>query len=130
MRREVLLVLMALPIATSAQEGACAQVSTSQEVYECSKAARMAADRALNSEYKRVLQAILKAYRSDRLGKELVGQVKEAQLAWLRLRDSDCAVESFIAERGTLAHETTWNNCIARMTRERTSYLPRITEGL
>lgn len=130
MRHEVLLVLLALPVTARAQDAACGLVSTSQGIYECSKAARMAADNALNSEYRRVLRAILKAYQGNHLGMELVGQVKEAQLAWIRLRDSDCAVESYIAERGTQAYETTFNNCIARMTRECTSYLSRVTEGL
>ena len=35
-----------------------------------------------------------------------------------------------VEERGTQAYETTLNNCIARMARERTSYLPRIAEVL
>jgi uncharacterized protein YecT (DUF1311 family) len=61
---------------------------------------------------------------------EYIQKIKESQRLWIKLRDADCALETFQIEIGPQAYETTLNNCIARMSDERSNYLEHIAPAL
>ncbi|WP_166365223.1 lysozyme inhibitor LprI family protein [Pseudomonas akapageensis] len=99
----------------------------SQDIYDCSKLRIEAADKELNSTYKDLNSRVSTEYRADApLGEKLKEHIKTSQIAWIKLRDSNCAVESFVISRETQAFETTKNNCLARETIGRTHYLKNL----
>jgi len=98
----------------------CSSVQSSSQVDECAANEYKAADRSLNDVYKKVIEKIGVDYKVDtKLGSELLSALKKAQQAWIKFRDTNCAVESFEAEPGTAAHITATNICLTKMTNER-----------
>lgn len=57
-------------------------------------------------------------------------KAEESQRAWLKLRDTNCTLEAFEVEVGQPAYVTTVNNCIARMSLERSIYLDKTLPDL
>jgi len=101
-----------------------AQNLSDQSSYRCSDYSRNVADEDLNVAYKRLNDIISKDYRSmPDLGGKLKLNIKRSQVAWIKLRDANCAVEVFVIEPGTQAFETTKNHCLARESAERSRYL-------
>lgn len=98
----------------------CDNVSTSQQVFECSKEQRSAADLKLNEEYKSLQDRIRSQYRANTaLMNELLTNVKNAQIAWISFRDKNCALYAFEIEPSKPAYKTTINNCFAKMSVDR-----------
>jgi hypothetical protein len=62
-------------------------------------------------------------------GAAYLAKVKEAQRAWVKLRDANCAVEAFDIETDKPAHATVVNNCITRMSQERSVELDKIVSS-
>ena len=52
--------------------------------------------------------------------------LKDAQQKWEKLRDADCAVDTFPAVTGTKAYAIAHNDCLARMSDERSEFLESI----
>ena len=55
-------------------------------------------------------------------------KLKVAQQQWLKTRDADCAVEAFPATSGSQAFTIAQNDCIARMSDERSEFLESIAQ--
>ena len=109
----------------------CKEIVSSQHVFECSAYEKGRADKALNDQYRSLLKRVGSQYKSNQtLRDEYIQKIKESQRLWIKLRDADCALETFQIEIGTQAYETTLNNCIARMSDERSKYLEHITPDL
>lgn len=108
--------------------GTCEIVSSSQQVFECSKIEKEQADRLLNAAYNKLKARISKQYGSElSLRDSFIQRVRESQRLWVRLRDADCDLEVFEIEEGTQAYETTLNKCVARLSVERAAYLEKIS---
>lgn len=122
------LLLLLAPCPSQAED--CTKIHVSQQVFDCSVRAKLIADREMNVGYRQLLENITSTYGDDPLGVELKSAIKTSQRAWLRLRDYDCELEAFAAERGTQAYEATLNHCVARKSTERISYLKGIVEDL
>ncbi|MBI6852017.1 DUF1311 domain-containing protein [Pseudomonas cichorii] len=119
----LMLVLLGLPPA----KAECIENTVSQEVDVCAKSARDSADARLNSSYRNLLIRIKDQYQSDgKRGGDFATKLKESQRAWLKLRDSNCVLEAFEVEAGKPAYMTTVNNCVAKMSLERSGYLDRL----
>lgn len=89
------------------------------------------ADKALNNQYRNLLERVGIQYKSNRtLGDEYVQRIKESQRLWIKLRDADCALETYQIEVGAQAYEATLNYCIVRMSDECSRYLERIAPNL
>ena len=52
-----------------------------------------------------------------------MAKLKASQLAWLKLRDTNCAVEAFEYDESMPAYEVTVNICVTKMSLERSEYL-------
>lgn len=137
MRRTLVLSLILLYIRTAiaSQDGGnsynCNEISTSQQVFECSKTRAEAADHDLNIYYKWLIEKVRSDYSSNaELGKDLMSRLKNSQRAWLASRDANCLLDVFIVEKGSIAFDTTRNNCLYRESINRSSYLKSFGAGL
>jgi len=99
----------------------CDNITTSNQVYLCSKQSLEKSDAALNKTYKDLLSQVVKDYQSDeKLKNEYTNKIKLSQRAWVDFRDKNCQVFSFQIEENTEAYEATTNMCKDKMTQERT----------
>jgi uncharacterized protein YecT (DUF1311 family) len=57
---------------------------------------------------------------------EITAKIKAAQQQWLKTRDADCAIEAFPATAGSKAFTIAQNDCVARMSDERSEFLETI----
>mgnify|MGYP006201417677 CR=1 FL=1 len=57
---------------------------------------------------------------------DITAKIKNAQQQWLKTRDADCAVEAFPATEGSKAFKIAQNDCVARMSDERSEFLESI----
>ena len=57
---------------------------------------------------------------------EITAKLKAAQQQWLKTRDADCAVEAFPATSSSKAFTIAQNDCVARMSDERSEFLESI----
>lgn len=98
----------------------CSGAATTIEMMECSDQDYQAADKALNKSY-----AAAKKPLDAEGGKLLL----EAQRAWLKYRDTNCAVAADQARGGTLAPVLKLS-CLAEMTKARAKELDEQAKGL
>lgn len=116
-----------LPVSAAFAQDDCSEISSSSQVVPCSEVAKNTADSQLNMSYHQLMARLESQYSVDpKLGAEYSAQVKESQRAWIKLRDTNCAVEAFEIEVGKPAYVAVVNNCIAKMSRERSAYLDGI----
>lgn len=117
------LLLGLLPISNAFAEDDCKEVS----IDGCAEIAMKAADSRLNTRYHELMARLETQYQRDpELGAKYAAKVKESQRAWIKLRDTNCSVEAFEIETGKPAYVTAVNNCITRMSQERSEYLSKI----
>src|SRR3990167_55940 len=129
-------IIFILPLAISSaayctehRKNPCDSVEHSQQILECSIQNKTKADNKLNEEYRTLTKRINSQYQANKtLGTEYISTKKNSQRAWIKLRDTNCALEAFEIETGSQAHTTTINQCIARMSSERTQYLKGIAQ--
>jgi len=130
-RNLVLFVSLLLPLSVAAAQFDCANISTSPQVDICAKQAKESADSNLNVSYQKLIKRVASQYRVDTaLRDDYMQKLKESQRAWLKLRDTNCTLEAFEVEVGQPAYVTTVNNCIARMSLERSIYLDKTLPDL
>lgn len=126
-----LLVASTTSYATDPDSSSCKTIASSQQVFECSIYEKTKADKDLNNQYRSLLERVSSQYESNQtLSKEYIGRIKHSQRLWIKLRDANCALETYQIEAGTQAYEATLNYCIARISGERSKYLERITPNL
>ena len=112
-----------------AEASPCSNIVTSQQVFDCSVYKEKKADVDLNQAYKNLKQRVSSLYKADpALGEKYFERVKEAQRAWLHLRDLTCSLEAFEIENGTQAYLSIVNNCLARMDYDRSAYLRHLAD--
>lgn len=126
--RSMLLVLAVLATSAHAEDGTpCDKVETTQQSFECSAFNRTTADQEMNTAYKDLIDRISSQYAahppqlSDYLAK-----IKNAQDIWVKLRDADCSVQTFLNEKGSQAFQIAQNDCFAQSSDERSEYLQAI----
>ncbi|PTT32802.1 lysozyme inhibitor LprI family protein [Pseudomonas sp. HMWF021] len=131
MRNLFIFSALLIPLSGAAAQPDCANISTSQQVDVCAKHAKESADAKLNSSYKDLIKRVGSQYQADaNLHDEFMKKLKESQRAWLKLRDTNCALEAFEVEVGQPAYVTTVNNCVARMSLDRSVYLDKTLPDL
>ena len=109
----------------------CTGITTNQQVDKCSDVSKVAADSQLNTSYHQLMARLETQYRTEPdIGAAYTAKVKEAQRAWIKLRDANCPLEAFEIKPGTSAYTTTVNNCIARMSRERSVFLDNVAPDI
>lgn len=91
----------------------CANPQTQYEINQCAGRDYRAADALLNQTYKRLMAV---------LDDEEKAQLKEAQTAWLKYRDSNCEFEGDQYKGGSM-RPAVYASCLATMTTKRTTEL-------
>ncbi|HEX6368660.1 MAG TPA: lysozyme inhibitor LprI family protein [Longimicrobium sp.] len=115
------LLLARVPAALDAQDAppACGDARTQSDMTQCAAMAYARADTALNQAYRQVLQGMEPAKKET---------LREAQRAWIRLRDADCELENAEFEGGSI-HPMLFALCQAHQTRLRTGQLRELLAG-
>lgn len=104
-------------------ENACYEADYSQQAMNrCAGEAYERADKALNTQWKRVLDT----YGDDADGKKLL---LDSQRAWLKYRDTHCEIAASDSIGGSM-----WpmlnSGCLASLTRHRTRELKELIDGV
>ncbi|MCP6759573.1 MAG: lysozyme inhibitor LprI family protein [Fischerella sp. CENA71] len=91
----------------------CSQATTTPELKYCSQQSYAAADKKLNQTYQKVLV---------NLKKEPKQLLTKGQQAWIVFRDNTCDFEVY-GSRGGTGYEIFRNQCLERLTKQRTQDL-------
>ena len=127
-------ILLALALITSGAYAAddadynpCDAVENDQQTLACSVYSRNAAEQLLTENYES-LQARMNALYGNNPTQlnNITSKIKAAQTLWLHQRDADCAIAVFPATAGTEAFNIAQNDCIARITDDRSEFLETI----
>ena len=120
----------ALPPAVQAQDVNCKEPQTQLDMTICAKKDWEAADAELNAAYKAAMAAMKQtdSYLSDDL-KGAAKTLTTAQRAWIPFRDKACESYGFLARGGSMEPMLVLQ-CRADLTRQRTSQLKDLTQGL
>ena len=110
------------PVDDDPIETACYQRDYSQQAMNrCAGESYERADKALNAQWAKVLEA----YGDDAEAKKLL---LDGQRAWLTYRDTQCALAAFDSRGGSI-----WplinSGCLADLTRKRTAELVSLLDG-
>lgn len=124
MKSFILFICLVCPLFVLAGETDCGVVASTLEFNLCVKQAKNSADSKLNVSYKQLIARVGAQYQRDaELGAKFLIKLKASQLAWLKLRDTNCAIEAFEYDEAMPAYEVTVNICVANMSPERSNYL-------
>jgi len=109
----------------------CEDAMTTAEMRVCTAEALARADSRLNTAYR---DARVAAREADRLHSEVPGNgaeyhLREAQRAWIKLRDADCALAGFPFRGGTM-EPVLVTSCLADLTEKRTEDLKDLAQTL
>jgi uncharacterized protein YecT (DUF1311 family) len=113
--------------AEEADENPCDAVENEVQTLECSAYSRTTAEQLLSDNYKSLSERMQTRYGSNKAQlADITAKIKIAQQQWLKTRDADCAVEAFPATSGSKAFNIAQNDCVARMSDERSEFLESI----
>ncbi|MCY1408417.1 Lysozyme inhibitor LprI [compost metagenome] len=127
MRTMVLITLAMLAFGAQAQEEEstpCDNVETEQQNYDCALYNKNTAERELNSAYADLLDRVKDQYAGKTAQvNEATARIKAAEQLWSKLRDADCAVETFQNDKGSKDFDIALNTCLAQRSDDRSEYL-------
>ncbi|KAA0978384.1 lysozyme inhibitor LprI family protein [Pseudomonas sp. ANT_H12B] len=113
--------------AEEADDNPCDKVENEVQTLECSVYSRSAAEDLLSENYKSLADRMQMLYEKNPAQlTDITAKLKAAQQQWLKTRDADCAVEAFPATTGSKAFTIAQNDCVARMSDERSEFLESI----
>lgn len=106
---------------------ACNGISESMAILPCTEEEQIKADSRLNSSYQFARERIGRGNQSDPDFVEVyLDKLRDSQRTWIKLRDENCALESFDFDRGSVLDQVVTNLCNAGMSHERAIFLDRI----
>ncbi|MEO8646344.1 lysozyme inhibitor LprI family protein [Pseudomonas sp.] len=113
--------------AEESDDNPCDKVENEVQTLECSAFSRTTAEQLLKDNYQGLNERMQAAYSKNPAQlADITGKLKAAQQQWLKTRDADCAVEAFPATTGSKAFTIAQNDCVARMSDERSEFLESI----
>ena len=113
--------------AEEADDNPCDAVENEIQTLECSAYSRTTAEDLLSENYKSLTERMQMLYgKNPAQLTDITAKLKAAQQQWLKTRDADCAVEAFPATSGSKAFTIAQNDCVARMSDERSEFLESI----
>jgi uncharacterized protein YecT (DUF1311 family) len=118
-----------LPVAAVA--GDCTDASTTMEMRICAAEELKRADALLNAAYRDTKAAAAEAdvLHGEAAESGAVHHLREAQRAWIKLRDADCALAGFPFRGGTM-EPLLVTSCLTELTETRTEDLKYIAQTL
>ncbi|WP_415758821.1 lysozyme inhibitor LprI family protein [Pseudomonas sp. LT1P18] len=113
--------------AEEADDNPCDKVENEVQTLECSTYSRTTAEDLLKDNYQSLTERMQTLYgKNPAQLTDITAKLKAAQQQWLKTRDADCAVEAFPATSGSKAFTIAQNDCVARMSDERSEFLESI----
>ncbi|WP_339528181.1 lysozyme inhibitor LprI family protein [Pseudomonas mucidolens] len=105
----------------------CDGIENDKQTLECASYNKTTAAQLLNDNYHSLQERLANLYGSapSELA-DITARLKDAQQKWEKLRDADCAIETFPAVSGSKAYAIAQNDCLARMSDERSEFLESI----
>ena len=126
MKRALAIILLYSSFSHSAD--VCRNITTSDQVSLCSKSKKDSADKYLNEQYSMLLSKVNSAYVNDEsLKQEFVNNIKTSQRDWIKFRDSNCKLYSFQIDNKSSAYQTTFNECVTKMSETRGKELAELS---
>ena len=127
-------ILLALALITSGAYAAddadynpCDAVENDQQTLACSVFSKNAAEQLLTENYEALQTRMTSLYGSNPTQlNNIISKIKTAQALWLHQRDADCAIVVFPATSGTQSYNIALNDCMARMSDDRSEFLESI----
>ncbi len=115
--------------AEESENNPCDAVENDIQTLECSAYSRSTAEDLLKDNYASLNERMQAAYgKNPTQLADITAKLKTAQQQWLKTRDADCAVEAFPATAGSKAFTIAQNDCVARMSDERSEFLESIEQ--
>lgn len=115
--------------AEESENNPCDAVENDIQTLECSAYSRSTAEDLLKDNYASLNERMQTAYgKNPTQLADITAKLKTAQQQWLKARDADCAVEAFPATAGSKAFTIAQNDCVARMSDERSEFLESIEQ--
>ncbi|HZS48610.1 MAG TPA: lysozyme inhibitor LprI family protein [Blastocatellia bacterium] len=107
----IFLMLMSIGAFTQTKKKAdpCDSATNQVEMNNCAEREFKAADAQLNKVYNQVMTKLEGEHKT---------KLKEAELAWIKYRDTNCDCETFLNLGGTI-YPLVYNGCLTRMTNNR-----------
>ena len=113
--------------AEEADDNPCDAVENEIQTLECSAYSRTTAEDLLKENYQSLNERMQTLYGKNQAQlADVTARIKTSQQQWLKTRDADCAVEAFPATSGSKAFNIAQNDCVARMSDERSEFLESI----
>lgn len=113
--------------AEESDDNPCDKVENEVQTLECSTYSRTTAEDLLSENLKSLTERMQTLYgKNPAQLTDITAKLKAAQQQWLKTRDGDCAVEAFPATSGSKAFTIAQNDCVARMSDERSEFLESI----
>ncbi|PKH18390.1 hypothetical protein BI292_17675 [Pseudomonas sp. 43NM1] len=107
----------------------CDAVENDIQTLECSVYGRTTAEDLLKENVQSLNDRLQTTYGKNKAQlNDISEKLKVAQQQWLKTRDADCAVEAFPATSGSKAFTIAQNDCVARMSDERSEFLESISQ--
>jgi len=107
----------------------CDAVENDVQTLECSAYSKTTAEQLLNDNFQGLTERLQTVYgKNPAQLADITAKLKTAQQDWLKSRDADCAVEVFPAKPGSKAFTMAQNDCVARMSDERSEFLESISQ--
>ena len=116
--KRIIFTFAALLLSAQALADDCANASTQMEMNTCAAAQFQTADKKLNETYQNALK------RAEPPQRDLL---KKAQIAWIALRDADCALVSSGTEGGSIQPMIA-SQCMTDKTDEREAFLASLLQ--
>ncbi|MDE1185983.1 MAG: DUF1311 domain-containing protein [Pantoea sp.] len=115
-KRVAIASLLALYQCYANAQNVCSHAVSDSEKYACRKEEKLKSEQALNTEYLAAKKRIEDEYKSSPVDlKNYLDILIKSQRGWLVYRNGQCNLESFIAEKGTIVHNTLNDTCISRI---------------
>ena len=123
------LCLLALPLSVRAQEVDCANAQVQIEMTFCAEKDFNTADEDLNAAYQAAVATLKEIDAAQEEGqRNAVSYLKDAQRAWIKFRDANCAAEGYLMHGGS-AEPMVVYGCMARVTWARSNDLWTLASG-
>ena len=121
------LIATGVQAAEESDDNPCDAVENEVQTLECSAYGRTAAEDLLKDNYQSLTERMQTLYDDNTAQlNDITAKLKAAQQQWLKTRDADCAVAAFPATSGSKAFAIAQNDCVARMSDERSEFLELI----
>ena len=121
------LIATGVQAAEESDNNPCDAVENDVQTLECSAYSRTTAEDLLKDNYKSLNERMQTTYSKNPAQlADITAKLKTAQQQWIKTRDADCAVEAFPATSGSKAFTIAQNDCVARMSDERSEFLESI----